>query len=163
MNRIDFALFTLLKVAVWTLIWGLVIVAPVSGAFASYFDYSQLMELSFQQCLLTNAVRGALYLILFAGTAYTVAKSARTSQTARYKARVVGCGAVLIIWLFYWTLLSNVLYGLLASHFMFDCDANDMECVCDNFTFLYPLYIITAALGCIYYVHIYRNLAKDRK
>lgn len=152
-----------LQVLLWLVIWGVLIALPASSAFGTYFSYSQLVDISFSQCFLVNGVRGFLYLLLFAGNVLIVKKEVQRSGSANDSNAVTSLSAyvfMLVAWLCYWTTVSEMLYFFGASHFMLDCDANDMECACDNRPFLYPLYVLTSIFGCFIYTQMYRNRNK---
>lgn len=55
-----------------------------------------------------------------------------------------------LVWIFYWANLSLMLYWVTSSHFMGDCDDGDLECTCNNIQYLFPVFIVTLLVGCLY-------------
>lgn len=159
-SPINVALKTSLTLTGWLVIWGLLIALPVGRYFGQFFGYAEAVELTFLQCLSANAVRGILYLLLFAGISYIVGNGIKKlnecagSIAAWHYVQVVG---IVVLWVAFWTVVSGILYSLSASHFMGNCDTSDMECSCENGKFLYPLYILTSLLGCFYFARLYHQ------
>lgn len=154
-----------LKILLWVVLWAVAIALPVSRAYGDYFGYSQLASMSFSQCLLTNFVRGLLYLLLFVGVAYVVradimGRSSGSNAHHTTTNKFAACVGVVVAWLCCWTVISEVLYVFGVSRFMSDCDAGHMECACDNRPFLYPLYVLTLAMGCYYFTKLYLTVKR---
>jgi hypothetical protein len=165
--------------ALWLLLWIVAFAIPVGNGYGNYFEYAD-KHVGTLQCLQTNSVRIALYLILFAGVMYiakwaflrersfglpllSTAYLAYCLRIAREGGRlrcdqphsgrtVLKALALVLVWLLFWGIVSDGLYFFGASHFMGDCDSGDMECNCNNFAFLGPSFLFSASIGSI---HVY--------
>lgn len=173
------SLLSLLWLAVWTFI-----ALYTSSLYSSLFSYSK-SSASFYQCLNINLFRTGLYLVLFYGQ-LLIFKAVGGGQSglvdyfkipfsiAAMKINVIQLKGLKnqqaatnlkliiknLIWISYWYIVSDIIFWLTASHFMGDCDDGDLECTCNNLPYLFPVFLTTLLIGCLFIT--YSNYKKNK-
>ncbi|MEY3755711.1 MAG: hypothetical protein RLY27_2331 [Pseudomonadota bacterium] len=149
----------------WLFIW--IFFAETTSTVYSY-HFSRSSEVaSLYQCININAFRSFLYLILFYGQLliiktthekinlrnffklYICIQELRLLTEMTFR-KLLKISKKVIVWIFYWTILSWLIFWFTSSHFLGDCDNGDLDCTCNNFKLLFPVFIITLIAGFIY-------------
>ncbi len=167
MKHFWLAILTFISSLVWITFWALLSLKETSF-YLNFFDNS-VITTNWQKCLGINALRSFNYLLLFFGQMLIIKWAFRAKKLSlMFKLESIGKQfkempwwntlkllSISSVWLIYWANLSITIFFFSVSNFMGDCDNGDLECSCNNISYLIPVFIVTLIFGFLFIVRIY--------
>lgn len=173
MTKFKYILMLCVLTFLWFMLWGYSY-EVARHLYTSNFAHAHLSPV-FYECLSVNVLRIMAYTLLFYGQLLIFKATAGPRQVlVEYFKMQINLNGIKtnllllkglgnqsisknlklvlknLVWIFYWSNLSLMLYWVTSSHFMGDCDDGDLECTCNNIQYLFPVFIVTLLVGCLY-------------